>query len=107
MGNGTEDKYVCGRRAILQALDKVLSEENSIKLFAEAFRKQFEESPLPTFRILVMPLLPKEMLLTGEETTYVHRIELIPAKSREEREKENRKKSSEGREGSEGPGATS
>ncbi len=56
------DKFVNGRRAILQCLDTLLAEENNIKLYKEAFQTQIDTEPMKFFQNVILPLMPKDGL---------------------------------------------
>ncbi len=64
-----ETKYINGRKAALQTLDKVLEEPESHEALAKAFREAIRdpESCLGFFRQYVMPLLPKQISFGDEE----------------------------------------
>ena len=56
------DKYVNGRRALLQCLDSLLAEESNIRVFRDVFQAQTDNEPMKFFRDIVMPLMPRESL---------------------------------------------
>jgi len=79
-----EVRYVNGRRAVLQALDRLLAEEKNIRAFAKGFQDSIDENPLIFFKQIVMPLLPRpEALDTGEERELVLPVRLIPVSPEE------------------------
>lgn len=59
-----------GRRLVLQALDTVLSQENNIRTFAGKFQEAIDTDALNVFKTIVMPLLPKQIELSGEVKEY-------------------------------------
>lgn len=49
-----------GRRAALQVLDSLLSEEHNLRKLRDALQERFDMDPVGFFTKLVMPLLPQE-----------------------------------------------
>jgi hypothetical protein len=61
-----QDVFANGRKAALQCLDVMLSEDNNIQLLRKDLQNQFNLSPSSFFMDFVMPLLPKETIMSLE-----------------------------------------
>jgi len=73
------DTYVNGRKAVLQALDSLLAEEHNIKAMKSAFQASIDENALGFFKIIVMPLLPKQDDEELTDKTQTVSINIVPA----------------------------
>ncbi len=52
-----------GRKAALSCLDSLMGEETNIQKLHAALQHDFELNPVKFFKEMVMPLMPKQMLL--------------------------------------------
>ena len=59
--------YANGRKAILQAIDKLMSKEETLIVFKQAFAVAIIKDPIAFYKDIIMPLTPKEMLTEGLE----------------------------------------
>lgn len=62
-GSGGRKGRVGGRAAALQWIDSITKEANCAKAIKDALRKEALTRPLRYFKTILMPLVPKEMLL--------------------------------------------
>jgi hypothetical protein len=65
--NGGPGRPKGGRRVALDLLDNMLADAGNQEIFKSAIQREFEAKPLEFFRTYVMPLMPKNIEVTGEE----------------------------------------
>lgn len=69
-GPGRPRGSVSGRGRALQILDEIMAEEENLALLKKALQANFEANPMRFFRQIIMPLLPKDVVLNmGEPAT--------------------------------------
>ena len=54
-----------GRQLALQALDTMLARAENVKSLMEALQTAFNENPVHFFRTIIMPLLPRQAVLSS------------------------------------------
>ena len=64
LGRGRPKGAVGGRAQALQTLDRVLGKRSNREKLAGAIEKAFREDPMGFFKTVIMPLLPKDALVT-------------------------------------------
>ena len=72
------DKYVNGRRAVMQAFDLLLSEDTTIEQLMTALKAQIQENPIGVFKNIIMPLLPRDFTEEEDKVAPVLTINLSP-----------------------------
>jgi hypothetical protein len=82
-------KYVNGRRAMLQALDVLWSEDKNIRAIAAAVQEHLEAHPLEHLKLFIYPLLPKTENLDEEKGDMsIPEVRIIPAPPKTDKDKE-------------------
>ena len=77
---GGPGAHPCGRRLMLQALDEALEDKAVRSKFTRDVKRLFRgESNVSSFQKLVMPLLPKEMILKSDESDGALTVSFGPA----------------------------
>ncbi len=68
-----------GRAIALQCLDKMLTDRRNVKRLQEDLELEFRADPTAFFKLVIMPLLPKESLLQLTSPDGKHGIKIIHA----------------------------
>jgi hypothetical protein len=76
-GPGRPKGSVSGRARALQLLDSILAEEDNLALLREALQDNFRANPVRFFRQIIMPLLPKDVVLKMAEPGEVKWVSLL------------------------------
>ena len=66
-----------GRRAALEVLDNVMSNAVNMQALKKDMQKEFEADPTAFFLKVVLPCMPKEMLLNVDEDDELAKIEKV------------------------------
>lgn len=60
-----------GRNKAVQAIDDLMKKEENVRLFEKAIQERFENNPVGFFVKIIMPLIPREMVIRMFETTKI------------------------------------
>lgn len=74
---GRPKGILCGRAQALAILDQVVSDPAVKVRLGEALRAEFNKNPVRFFRTIIMPLLPKESIIstdTGPQVVVWHSL---------------------------------
>lgn len=71
-----------GRSRALRALDDMLNEEGNAKLLRDTLQYEFKKDPYKFFRVIIMPLLPREAQAERQAQRLILSFATVPPKEK-------------------------